>query len=227
MSAAPFSSSVRVAGVACASALGETVEAQRRAMQTGHSGLRPLAEAGRAELADLPWPVHGGWLAEAAAWRRGRRYGGASNAAVRVAREAMADAGWTDAEREEAWIFAGSSRGNAGELLGYWQERRPLRLLAASNALHSEVAAAVSIELGLRGPWQVLANGCSAGLDAAGMAWAALRAGLARRALVVSVELPLLPELLAAFQDTRLLAAEAEADPFHEKTAGFHPAEAV
>jgi hypothetical protein len=41
-----------------------------------------------------------------------------------------------------------------------------MRKLRASNSIHSEIAAAVSIELGVRGPWQLLSNGCSSGLDA-------------------------------------------------------------
>jgi 3-oxoacyl-[acyl-carrier-protein] synthase II len=98
----------------------------------------------------------------------------------------------------------------------------------ASNSMHSEVAAAVSIELGIQGPWQMLANGCSAGLDALGLAWAALRSGLTRRALVVGVEFPLIPLLLQGFADTGLLASPgSRGDPYHRVTSGFHPSEAV
>ena len=58
---------------------------------------------------------------------KGRRYGAASNLAVHVARRAVASAGWSEAALSEAWIFAASSRGNAGELLGAtaWRRRCP------------------------------------------------------------------------------------------------------
>ncbi len=220
-------SPVHITGIAAASALGATVDAQLTALAAGVCGLRPLGELDGAmgdSLADL----RAGWLPEREAWLRGRRYGAASNAVVRAAREAVKEAGWGAAELADTWLFAGSSRANTGELLGTWPERRPIAKFRASNTLHSEVAAAVSIELGVRGPWQMLANGCSAGLDAAGMAWMALRGGLAKRALVVSVELPLCEALLRGFADTGLLAGPgAVNDPFHPEAAGFCPAEAV
>jgi 3-oxoacyl-[acyl-carrier-protein] synthase II len=219
---------VHITGLAAASALGDTPEAHLRAMAAGRLGLRPLAEfpdfrrAGSA-LADLP----AGWISDRS-WFRGRRYGAASNAAVRAARLAVADAGWTSPETAAAWLFGGSSRANVAELLGAWTSRRPISKFRASNSMHSEVAAAVSIELGIRGPWQMLANGCSAGLDALGLAWMALRSGAASRALVVGVELPLCPALLDGFSDTGLLAAPPFLkDPFHPATTGFFPAEAV
>ena len=175
--------SVRISGLACASALGETVEAHLQSMTAGRTGLRPLGEMPGGER--LPFPdLLAGWLPDRKGWLAGRRYGVASNAAVRAAREAVVAAGWSAAERREAWIFGGSSRANAGEMLEAWPERRALKKFSASNSMHSEVTAAVSIELGIQGPWQMLANGCSAGLDAIGMGWAALRAGLTDRVLV-------------------------------------------
>lgn len=218
---------VHITGLAAVSALGLTPAAQLAALAAGECGLRPLMELADESLSafgELP----AGWLADRDTWLRGRRYGAASNAAVRVARAAAAEAGWGRAELADAWLFAGSSRANTGELLGAWKQRRPITKFRASNSLHSELAAAVSIELGLHGPWQMLANGCSAGLDAAGFAWLALRSGLARRALVVSVELPLCGPLLRGFSDTGLLAKPgAVNDPCHPEASGFFPAEAA
>jgi 3-oxoacyl-[acyl-carrier-protein] synthase II len=157
---------------------------------------------------------------------KGRRYGAASNLAVHVARQAVAKAGWNQTQTREAWLFAASSRGNAAELLGQNSVRRPVKRFSASNTIHSEIAAAVSIELGIRGPWQMLSSGCSSGLDALGMAWMALRAGLTQRALVLAVDLPLLPELIAAFQDTHLLSTNGVNDPLSPLTTGLHLGEA-
>lgn len=222
---------VHITGLAAASALADSPSGHLAALESGRNGLRPLgAFPGLPDLAPDFHSLPAGWLADEVReeWLRGRRYGAASNAAVRAARLATADAGWSAAECRDAWIFAGSSRANVGELLGSWPKRRPIRKFRASNSMHSEVAAAVSIELGIQGPWQMLANGCSAGLDALGMAWAALHAGLASRALVIGVELPLCHELLQGFAETGLLARDASPlDPYHPETTGFHPAEAV
>lgn len=162
---------------------------------------------------------------------KGRRYGAASNAAVHVAREAVRRAGWTAEQTGGAWLYGASSRGNAGEIVGGNAWRRPLRRFSASNSMHSEIAAAVSIELGIRGPWQMCSNGCSSGLDALGMAWMAVGSGLAPRALVVAVDLPFITELLRDFDDTGLLSRNGVNDPFAitgpSATSGFLPGEAA
>lgn len=158
---------------------------------------------------------------------KGRRYGAASNAAVKVAAAAMRRAGWTPEQIRETWLYGASSRGNAGEILGVNAWRRPLRKFSASNTMHCEIPAAVSIELGIHGPWQMISNGCSSGLDALGMAWMAVASGVAPRALVVAVDLPLITALLQDFQDTGLLSTNGVNDPFSLQTSGFFPAEAA
>lgn len=194
-------------------ALGGSLEESLTTWRAGQSGLRPEGGLLLGRIAD-PKPM------------KGRRYGTASNLAVHVSRQAVARAGWTAEQTREAWIFAASSRGNVGELLGHYAARRPIRRFSASNAIHSEIAAAVSIELGILGPWQMLSSGCSSGLDALGMAWMALRSGLTKRALVVAVELPLLPELIRDFRDTHLLSATGMNDPLSPHTSGLHLGEA-
>lgn len=194
-------------------ALGGSLEESLTTWRAGRSGLRPEGELLLGRIADAQ-PM------------KGRRYGTASNLAVYVSRQAVARAGWTPEQTRDTWIFAASSRGNVGELLGHYAARRPIRRFSASNAIHSEIAAAVSIELGILGPWQMLSSGCSSGLDALGMAWMALRSGLTKRALVVAVELPLLPELIRDFRDTHLLSTSGVNDPLSPHTSGLHLGEA-
>ena len=158
---------------------------------------------------------------------KGRRYGAASNAAVKVAAAAVRRAGWTPEQIRETWLYGASSRGNSGEILGVNAWRRPLRKFSASNTMHCEIPAAVSIELGIHGPWQMISNGCSSGLDALGMAWMAVAGGVAPRALVVAVDLPLVAALLQDFQGTGLLSTSGVNDPFAAQTSGFFPAEAA
>ena len=213
---------VAITAAAARSACGDSLREHVENITAGRTGLRPLRErmGPDSEWAALP----GGWLKDRAPLK-GRRYGAASNLAVAVAREALEAAGWTEEMKRGAWIFAGSSRGNTGELLGEQHGRRPVKLYAASNSMHSEIAAAVSIEHGLRGGWHLFSNGCSSGLDAAGMAAMAVSSGMAPRALVVSVDLPLLPALLADFASSGLLSTEGVNDPYGEHTAGFLPGE--
>lgn len=206
-------SRIAITAAETACALGDTLEASLATWQAGRSGLT----------------LEDGLLAGRIADRsllKGRRYAAASNLAVQVASRAIAQAGWTPEQTRDCWLFAASSRGNAGELLGSHPWRRPSRRFSASNTLHSEIAAAISIELGIRGPWQMISNGCSAGLDALGFAWMAMKAGLTKRVLVVAVDLPLYPELLRDFRDTRLLSKTHLNDPLSPATSGFHPGEA-
>ena len=154
-----------------------------------------------------------------------RKWSPATMAALHVAREAVAEAGWSDADLRDAALVVGTSRGNAAGWLGPWPGRRPFRLMAASNTIHSEPASAITIELGIAGPNHVLASGCAAGLDAVGIAMMLVQSGAASRALAVAVDLPLVPILLDNYAASGLLASEMDLDPYHPKSAGFIPAE--
>ena len=211
---------VRITASQATCALGAEVESCLEAWAAGESALRPLRGL-RGDWGAFS-ELRAGWIPDRD-WMKGRRYGMASNAAVRAARGAVERAGWSEAERRASWIFAASSRGNLVEWLGHSQVRRPFRKFSASNSMHSEIAAAVSIELGIHGPWQMLANGCSAGLDALGLAALAVAQGVAPRAVVVAVDLPLIPELLRDFSDTGLLSVNGCNDPYAAGSTGFFP----
>lgn len=154
-----------------------------------------------------------------------RKWSPATMAALHVAREAIADAGWSADELRDAALVVGTSRGNAAGWLGPWPGRRPFRLMAASNTIHSEPASAISIEFQITGPNHVLASGCSAGLDAIGIAMMLVRCGLAPRALAVAVDLPLVPLLLDNYAASGILCDRLVADPYRPGTSGFIPAE--
>jgi 3-oxoacyl-[acyl-carrier-protein] synthase II len=216
---------VCVSAAELVSALGPDLCAAMEAWSAGNSGLSAVPENEPGFSAEAFRPALWGRIVDRSVLK-GRRYGAASNLAVHVARRAVERAGWSAAERRDAWIFAASSRGNAAELLGAHGWRRPVRRLVASNTLHSEIAAAVSIELGMEGPWQMVSNGCASGLDALGFAWRAVASGWTARALVVASELPLVPALLRDFCDAGLLARDALNDLMSPASSGFHPAEA-
>ena len=146
-------------------------------------------------------------------------------AALHAAKQAAAAAGWDAGQLSGAALVVGTSRGNAAGWLGSWPGRRPFKLMAASNTIHSEPATAVSIELGIHGPNHLVASGCSAGLDALGLAKLLLDAGQAERALVVAVDLPLVPLLLDNYADSGLLGTASRLNPFSETADGFIPGE--
>lgn len=146
-------------------------------------------------------------------------------AALHVAREAVAAAGWGPEELRDAALVVGTSRGNAAGWLGPWPGRRPFKLMAASNTIHSEPASAITIEFGITGPNHVVASGCAAGLDAVGVAMMMLKCGLASRALAVAVDLPLVPLLLDNYAASGLLAPDFNPNPYHALSKGFVPGE--
>lgn len=146
-------------------------------------------------------------------------------AAIKVAGEAVAQAGWTDDQLDDTALVVGTSRGNAAGWLGTWPGRRPFPLMAASNTIHSEPATAISIEFGIRGPNHLVASGCSAGLDALGIARMLIQCGAAQRVLVVAVDLPLVPLLLDGYAASRLLSENFFCDPYGPAGDGFIPAE--
>lgn len=220
-----FPRPVAVSGAGLACALGMDLDSCLGEISGGRIGLRPLRECGLPypdSLGDLPC----GWLPDRSFFK-GRRYGAAGNAAIRVAREAIASAHWDREQIRGSWLYVGTSRGNAGERAGNWSSRRPVKKFAASNTMHSEIAAAVSLQLGIDGPWQVLSNGCAAGLDALGHAAIAVALGWTPRALVVAVDLPLVRPLLEDFASTGLLSTHHRNDPYAPDTAGFFPGEGV
>jgi 3-oxoacyl-[acyl-carrier-protein] synthase II len=222
MSLIPRPVTITAADAACG--LGEHLESICDAIRAGRRGARPLREFGT-----LPERFHelpGYWLGDRG-MLSGRKYGAVSNLAVAMTRRVLSQVGWRARHIEESWIFVGSSRGNTGELLGARHGRRPMPLYAASNSMHSEIAAAISIECGILAPWQTLSNGCSSGLDALIWAAHAVSCGLAPRAIVVGIDLPLAGALLADFASTGLLTSNGVNDPYSPATTGFFPAEAV
>lgn len=148
-------------------------------------------------------------------------------AATHVAREAVADAGWSDDDLRTAALVLGTSRGNAAGWLAPWPGRRPFGTMAVSNSIHNEPASAITIQLGIQGPSHVLASGCSAGLDALGVAMMMLATGKAERALVVAVDLPLVPALLDGYAASGLLSKRDRLDPYGPDCDGFIPGEAA
>ena len=168
-----------IAGLGALSALGEDVASHHRAIMDRRAPFQRLGELLGPDSPHARRP--GAWIENRAVLTH-RKWSPATMAALHVAREAITDAGWTADDLRDAALVVGTSRGNAAGWLGPWPGRRPFKLMAGSNTIHSEPAAAISIEFQITGPNHVLASGCAAGLDAIGMAMMMVRCG-PRRAL--------------------------------------------
>jgi len=211
-----------ITGLGALSALGESVAQHHRAVAERYVPFLPLGKLLGPDSPHAARPA--AWIA-ARGLLNHRKWSPVTMAALHVARQAISDAGWGPAELKDAALVVGTSRGNAAGWLGPWPGRRPFRLMAASNTIHSEPAAAISIEFNMCGPNQVLASGCSAGLDALGIALLMVRGGMAPRALAVAVDLPLVPLLLDNYAMSGLLAEDMDCNPYHPLSAGFVPGE--
>jgi 3-oxoacyl-(acyl-carrier-protein) synthase len=205
---------IAITGLGALSALGQDLEAHREAFANGTSALRPLAELHPGADPSL----RGAWI-EPRSLLTHRKWSPLSMAGLRVAEQALTMAGWDPAERAGAAVFFGTSRGALCGWLEPWPGRRPFDLLAATNSLPAEPAAAISCEYGIDGPWQVSSTGCCAGLDALAQAECWIRSGRLQRALVVAADLPLQRSLLDAYARTGLLR--------HDDQPGMAPAEAA
>jgi len=211
-----------ITGLGALSALGVGVAVQREKILKAVVPFRPLGEL---LGADSPHALRPGAWIEDRDLLIHRMWSPVSMAALCVAKQAVADAGWTAEDLKDAALVVGTSRGNAAGWLNPWPGRRPFRLMAASNTMHGESASAISIELGITGPNHVLATGCAAGLDAVGIAMMLIRSGMAQRALAVAVDLPLVPLLLDNYAASGILSTSMRSDPYWPGTTGFVPAE--
>jgi 3-oxoacyl-[acyl-carrier-protein] synthase II len=215
-------SPLSITGLGALSALGADVAAHHQAVMARQVPFRKLGELlGN----DSPHAQQSGAWIEPRQLLVNRKWSPATMAALHVARQAISEAGWSDQDLRDAALVVGTSRGNAAGWLGPWPGRRPFKLMAASNTIHSEPASAISIEFGITGPHHVLASGCAAGLDAVGIAMLLVQSGVVSRALAVAVDLPLVPILLDNYAASGLLASGMESDPYHPQSCGFIPAE--
>jgi 3-oxoacyl-[acyl-carrier-protein] synthase II len=211
-----------IRGLGALSALGESVEEHRESLLSQRYAFRPLGELLTGDFAHVP----ASWITPRKLLRN-RKWSPAAMAALHVAKQAVEQARWSRDDLHDAVLMLGTSRGGAAGWLEPWPERRGFPIMQASNSMHGEAAAAVSIELGIRGSYQVVSTGCSAGIDALGMAAMHLQCGMARRALIIAVDLPLVKLLLDSYQSAGILSRDGTNDPYHPQTTGIFPAEAA
>jgi len=215
-------SHLAISGLGALSALGNDVASHHQAILARHVPFQKLGRLLGSQSSHAN--QYAAWI-DSRSLLANRKWSPATMAALHVARQAIGEAGWDAEDLKDAALVVGTSRGNAAGWLGPWPGRRPFKVMAASNTIHSEPASAISIEFGITGPNHVLASGCAAGLDALGIAMLIVNAGLAPRALAVAVDLPLVPLLLDNYASSKLLSHGNHLDPYHPQTSGFIPGE--
>lgn len=207
---------IAVTGLGCLGRLGHNLAAHRDALAAPPPSFPPLKELDPAIARFSGHPA--GWITPPELLHH-KKWSPLSMAALHVARQAIDMAGWSAAECKNAAVFFATSRG----ALAGWLHPRPRQksshpLFAATRSLPAEPPACLASELGLLGPSQVMSSGCCAALDALGLAGLWLENQLSPRALVVAADLPLVPELLDAYQKTGILRSP-------QANAGMVPAE--
>jgi len=216
--------SVYISGLACSCGLGADLSACMQAMQQQRTNFQTLGEI-YPQYADAAWAAVAASILSNRGSYSQRKYAPASNLALALARACLADSGAELSGLGRMAVVVGSSRGNAAGWLDGWEQRRPISLMAASNSLHSELGACITIELGITGPYHILANGCSAGLDAIGFAALLIKNNMVDSALALGVDLPIIPRLLDTYAKTGMLSQNGLNNPYHEQSSGLLPGE--
>ena len=185
-------SKVMITGIGMLTAVGNGREASWEAIKAGKPGIGRITtfDASRctsqvaAEVKGFEeWAIGGGLLDRKAA-RHMARF---SQYAVATAKEAWADAGFTDEAKPDmdrvATIFGVGIGGLevTGESFKTLFEKGPERLspLAIPELIANEGAGNVAIALGAKGPCQVVTTACASSTDALGFALDLIRAGRA------------------------------------------------
>lgn len=213
---------ITIAGLGALSSLGESLPQHQRSLEKAEAHFRPLGQYLGADSIFARYPA--AWIGNRDLLIH-RKWSPSTMAALHVVKQAVDMAGWQRSDLHDAGLVFASSRGNAAGWLGPWPGRRPFRLMATSNTMHGEPAAAISIGYGIHGPNHVIASGCSAGLDAIGISMMMMRSGICKRVLAVAVELPLVPLLLQNYHSSGLLSDSFAPDPYHPESNGFVPGE--
>ncbi len=225
---------VAVTGIGVVSPLGIGLEAFRRSLADGRSGIRRLPDE-----VTLGSGVQVGALID---WDPAAHFKGAEAGALdRVAQFALAAAGQAlaasgldlaAADRNRLGVYWGTGMGGAHTLetayrTVYGKHDFRLRPLSVVMAMNNAAGSNVAVKWGLRGPFANFSTACSSSAMAIGEATLAIRSGRADAVVAGGAEALLTPGMLAAWQALRTLAPADAADaassckPFDKRRGGL------
>jgi 3-oxoacyl-[acyl-carrier-protein] synthase II len=223
---------VVITGLGCVTPCGTGAEQLWSAIVAGKSGIKPVTSFNPAGCASR---VAGEILdfrpedflarREIQAFSRYLHFG------VAAARMAWEDAGQpTCLDSERVGICVGSALGAGSRIVSdamIFAEKglervHPMLPLQYGGSLPSEIA----ITLGFRGPAYAVSTACTAGADAAGLAFAQIASGVLDGALVGGSDAPVFPLIFAAFDRLQVLSRlndppERASRPFSRERNGF------
>ncbi|MFJ4515633.1 beta-ketoacyl-[acyl-carrier-protein] synthase family protein [Streptomyces sp. NPDC088816] len=230
---------VVVTGLGAVTPLGVGVGELWQGLLDGRHGIRELEGD---EFAELPVrvagvvPVDPAVLLPRAAARRMNR---AAQFAVLAAREAWADAGFTDGgtresglDPERVGVSLGAILGDASVLVGgdrRLREKGPRGVspLTTPMTVPSQAASQVSLDLHITGEARTVTSACASGTEAIGEAVDRIRYGRVDVALAGGAEAVVTPAIMASFAAMRALSGLGLEDgvspsrPFAKDRAGF------
>ena len=232
---------VVVTGLGAITPLGSSVAQFWDGIVAGRSGIGPVT---RFKTADYPCRVVGEvpdfdprHTMDA---KDAKRMARSSQFAVAAAREALADAGFTDAvpPPEDTGVLLGLGNGSSPDLEAMARtmiEKGGMRINPFSMPiiLANMAAAQVAMQCGLRGYSNTVITACAAGTQAIGEAAEVLRRGDAEVIVAGGTEAPICELALASFCALRALSTgfndtpERASRPFDARRDGFVAAEAA
>ena len=222
---------VVVTGVGATTPLGGDVPSTWAALLAGESGVTALTEDWASQL---PARIAARLKVDPAQVLdrvEARRLDRVQQAAVVAAREAWADAGQPEVDRERLAIAVGSGIGGALTLLGQHDvlnDRGPRRVspLLVPMLMPNGPAAAVGLELGARGRVHAPVSACASGAEAIALALDLIRAGRADIVVAGGSEACIHPLPMAGFAQMRALSSQNDqpdraSRPFDKGRDGF------
>jgi 3-oxoacyl-[acyl-carrier-protein] synthase II len=145
----------------------------------------------------------------------------------RVAREAIAQAGWSAHDLRSAALIVGTSKGSVDA----WLESLAPGISAMGHPLAfglADTAATVAVDLEIAGPRLTLSAACASGLVALIRGVMMIRAGEVSRVLVIASESSLHPLFVASFKRLGVIPPPGHGcRPFDRSRSGFVISEAA
>ena len=210
-------------GAVCA--LGQDVPAYHAALRAGAVGIGPIKNVPTERLsARVAAEIHGLDMAAHFAPRRLAMLDRNARLGLIAAREAMAQAGLTKYDVEDAAVVLGAGIGQGTFDQAYDQlygQRLPrVHPFTVPRTMPNAAASHISIEFGIRGPVYAVASACASSNHAIGQASHMVRSGTVDIALAGGADASIVVGFMKGWEALRVLSPDA-CRPFSRDRAGL------
>lgn len=194
---------VVITGLGVVSPLGLSSETFWANLLAGHSGVVPLADPVYAGLPTrIAAPAAGYVVEEHFQRKEARRLSRTSQMALVAAAQAIAQAGLTPTQLEEAAVIIGSSIGGFSAGDGFSREyhlRGQTNPLIIPISMNHGPSTNVSLRYGCQGPLMTVDAACASAAHSIGYCFNLIRMGRVRAAITGGADTPLSPGIMAAW----------------------------